>query len=95
MLLYLAIAVLEDSGYMSRAAFVLDRLMHRIGLHGKSFIPMVMGFGCTVPAIMATRILESRRDRLATMLALPLMSAVRGCRSTCCCWARAFTSGRC
>ncbi len=74
MLLYLAIAVLEDSGYMLRAAFVLDRLMHRIGLHGKSFIPMVMGFGCTVPAIMATRILESRRDRLATMLALPLMS---------------------
>lgn len=74
MLLYLAIAVLEDSGYMSRAAFVLDRLMHRIGLHGKSFIPMLIGFGCTVPAIMSTRILETRRDRLTTMLVLPLMS---------------------
>ena len=74
LLLYLAIAVLEDSGYMSRAAFVLDRLMHRIGLHGKSFIPMLIGFGCTVPAVMATRILETRRDRLTTMLVLPLMS---------------------
>jgi ferrous iron transport protein B len=74
LLLYLAIAVLEDSGYMSRAAFVLDRLMHRIGLHGKSFIPMLIGFGCTVPAVMATRILETRRDRLTTILVLPLMS---------------------
>jgi len=73
-LLFLAIAVLEDSGYMARAAFIMDRLMHRIGLHGKSFIPMVLGFGCTVPAIMATRILEHRRDRLTTMLVLPLMS---------------------
>jgi len=73
-LLYLAIAILEDTGYMARAAFVLDRLMHRIGLHGKSFIPMLIGFGCTVPAIMATRTLESRRDRLTTMLVLPLMS---------------------
>ena len=73
-LLYMAIAVLEDSGYMARAAFVLDKLMHRIGLHGKSFIPMLIGFGCTVPAIMATRILESRRDRLTTILILPLMS---------------------
>ena len=73
-LLYLAIAILEDTGYMARAAFVLDRPMHRIGLHGKSFIPMLIGFGCTVPAIMATRILESRRDRLTTMLVLPLMS---------------------
>lgn len=74
MLLYLAIAILEDSGYMARAAFVLDRLMHRIGLHGKSFIPMLIGFGCTVPAIMATRILETRRDRLTMMLILPLVS---------------------
>lgn len=73
-ILYLMIALLEDTGYMARAAFVLDGLMHRVGLHGKSFIPMVMGFGCTVPAIMATRILETRRDRLTTMLALPLMS---------------------
>jgi len=74
MLLFLAIALLEDSGYMSRAAFVVDKLMHHIGLHGKSFIPMLIGFGCTVPAIMATRTLESRRDRLTTMLVAPLMS---------------------
>ncbi len=74
LLLYLAIAILEDTGYMARGAFVLDRFMHRIGLHGKSFIPLVIGFGCTVPAIMSTRILESRRDRLTTMLVLPLMS---------------------
>ena len=74
MLLFLCISVLEDSGYMARAAFVVDKLMHRIGLHGKSFIPMLIGFGCTVPAIMATRTLESRRDRIATMLITPLMS---------------------
>jgi ferrous iron transport protein B len=73
-LLFLAIAILEDSGYMARAAFLMDRLMHSIGLHGKSFIPMLLGFGCSVPAIMATRTLEHRRDRLATMLVLPLMS---------------------
>lgn len=73
-LLYLGISVLEDSGYMARGAFVLDKLMHRIGLHGKSFVPMLIGFGCTVPAVMATRILETRRDRLTTMLILPLMS---------------------
>jgi ferrous iron transport protein B len=73
-ILFLAIALLESSGYMARAAFVVDGLMHRVGLHGKSFIPMLMGFGCTVPAIMATRTLESRRDRLATMLVLPLIS---------------------
>jgi ferrous iron transport protein B len=59
---------------MARAAFVMDRIMHRIGLHGKSFIPMLIGFGCSVPAIMATRILENRRNRLATMLVIPLMS---------------------
>ena len=73
-LLFGCIAVLEDTGYMARAAFVMDRLMHRIGLHGKSFIPMLVGFGCSVPAIMATRVLSSRRDRLATMLVVPLMS---------------------
>lgn len=74
LLLFLAIAILEDSGYMARAAFIMDRLMHKIGLHGKSFIPMLVGFGCSVPAIMATRTLESRRDRLTTMLVIPLMS---------------------
>jgi len=74
LLLFLGIAVLEDSGYMARAAFLLDRMMHRIGLHGKSFIPMLIGFGCTVPGIMATRTLETRRDRLTTILILPLMS---------------------
>ena len=74
MLLFLAIAFLEDSGYMARAAFVIDRLMHKIGLHGKSFIPMLIGFGCTVPGIMATRTLETRRDRITTILVLPLMS---------------------
>ena len=74
LLLFLAIAVLEDSGYMARAAFIMDRLMHKIGLHGKSFIPLLLGFGCTIPAIMATRTLESRRDRLTTMLVAPLMS---------------------
>jgi ferrous iron transport protein B len=73
-LLFAAIAVLEDSGYMARAAYVMDRLMHKIGLHGKSFIPMLIGFGCTVPAVLATRTLESRRDRLTTMLVLPLFS---------------------
>ena len=66
-LLFIAIAVLEDSGYMARAAFVMDRMMHKIGLHGKSFIPMIIGFGCTVPAYMGSRILEDRKDRLLTM----------------------------
>ncbi|MDP2853376.1 MAG: ferrous iron transport protein B [Smithellaceae bacterium] len=74
LLLFLAIAILEDSGYMARVAFIMDRLMHKIGLHGKSFIPMLIGFGCSVPAIMATRTLENRRDRLTTMLVTPLMS---------------------
>jgi len=74
LLLFLAIAFLEDTGYMARAAFVMDKLMHKIGLHGKSFIPMLIGFGCSVPGIMATRVLENRRDRLTTMLILPLMS---------------------
>jgi len=73
-LLYFAIALLEDSGYVARAAFTMDTLMHRIGLHGRSFIPMLIGFGCNVPAILATRTLESRRDRLTTMMIVPLMS---------------------
>ena len=74
LLLYLFISLLEDSGYMARAAFIMDRLMHKIGLHGKSFIPMIMGFGCNVPAVMATRTIESRKSRLITMLIIPLMS---------------------
>lgn len=73
-LLFLAIAVLEGTGYMARAAFVMDRFMSKVGLHGKTFIPLLIGFGCTVPAIMATRTLETRRDRLITMMVLPLMS---------------------
>ena len=73
-LLFFGLAVLEDTGYMARAAFLMDRLMHRFGLHGKSFLPMLTGFGCTVPGIMATRTLENERDRLVTMLVLPLMS---------------------
>jgi len=73
-LLFLAIAFLEDTGYMARAAFIMDRLMHAMGLHGKSFIPMILGFGCNVPAIMATRTLESEKDRVLTILVNPLMS---------------------
>ena len=74
LILFMAIALLEDSGYMARAAFVMDHTMHRIGLHGKSFIPMLIGFGCSVPAIMGTRILENRRSRLTTIMVIPLMS---------------------
>lgn len=74
LLLFLAIAILESSGYMARAGLIMDQLMQKIGLHGKSFIPMLIGFGCTVPAIMATRTLENRRDRLTTMFIAPLMS---------------------
>ena len=74
LILYLFISLMEDSGYMSRAAFIVDKLMHRIGLHGKSFIPMVMGFGCNVPAIMATRSIESRKSRLITLSIIPFMS---------------------
>jgi len=73
-LLFLAISLLEDSGYMARAAFLMDRVMKSVGLHGKSFIPMLLGFGCSVPAIMATRTIESRRARLTTMMVIPLMS---------------------
>lgn len=74
LLLYLFISLLEDSGYMARAAFIMDRMMHKMGLHGKSFIPMIMGFGCNVPAIMATRTIESRKSRLLTILVIPFMS---------------------
>ena len=74
LLLYMFISLLEDSGYMARAAFIMDRLMHKIGLHGKSFIPMIMGFGCNVPAVMATRTIESRKSRFITMLVIPLRS---------------------
>lgn len=74
LLLFLGLAVLEDTGYMARVAFLVDRFMHRFGLHGKSFIPMLTGFGCSIPGIMATRTLENERDRLTTMLVLPLMS---------------------
>ncbi len=73
-ILFFIIAVLEDTGYMARVAFIMDRVMHNIGLHGKAFIPMIMGFGCNVPAIMGTRILESRRDRILTVLINPFMS---------------------
>jgi ferrous iron transport protein B len=73
-LLFIGLSFLEASGYMSRAAFVIDKVMHRFGLHGKSFIPMVTGFGCSIPAIMATRTLKSRSDRLATIMAIPFMS---------------------
>ena len=74
LLLYMFISLLEDSGYMARAAFIMDKLMHKMGLHGKSFIPMIMGFGCNVPAIMAARTIESRKSRLITILVIPLMS---------------------
>ena len=74
LILYFFISLMEDSGYMARAAFIMDKLMHKMGLHGKSFIPLIMGFGCNVPAIMATRTIESRRSRLITMLILPFMS---------------------
>lgn len=73
-ILFLFISFMEDTGYMARAVFIMDKIMHKIGLHGKSFIPLFMGFGCNVPAIMATRIIESRRDRLITMLITPFMS---------------------
>lgn len=73
-LLFLGIALLEGTGYMARAAFVMDKIMHTVGLHGKSFVPMLTGFGCTIPAIMATRTLENENDRLVTMLITPLMS---------------------
>lgn len=74
LILYFFISVMEDSGYMARAAFIMDKIMHRMGLHGKSFIPLIMGFGCNVPALMASRTIEDRKCRLITMLVNPLMS---------------------
>ena len=74
LILYFCISLMEDSGYMVRAAFIMDKIMHKMGLHGKSFIPLIMGFGCNVPAIMASRTLENRKSRLITMLVNPLMS---------------------
>lgn len=74
LILYFCISLMEDSGYMARAAFIMDKIMHRMGLHGKSFIPLIMGFGCNVPAIMASRTIENRKSRLITMLINPLMS---------------------
>lgn len=74
LILFFFISLMEDTGYMARAAFIMDKLMHKIGLHGKSFIPMVMGFGCNVPAIMATRTIENKNDRLLTMIIAPFMS---------------------
>lgn len=74
LILYFFISMMEDSGYMARAAFIMDRLMHKMGLHGKSFIPLIMGFGCNVPAVMATRTIESKRSRIITMMILPFMS---------------------
>ena len=74
LILYTLISWMEDSGYMARAAFIMDKIMHRMGLHGKSFIPMIMGFGCGIPAIMATRTIEDRKSRIITMLIIPFMS---------------------
>jgi len=74
MILFFFISLMEDSGYMARASFIMDKLMHKIGLHGKSFIPLVMGFGCNVPAVMATRTLDNRKDRILTMIITPFMS---------------------
>ncbi|HEY3370699.1 MAG TPA: ferrous iron transport protein B [Prolixibacteraceae bacterium] len=74
LILFFFISLMEDSGYMARTAFIMDKLMHKMGLHGKSFIPLIMGFGCNVPAVMATRTLDNRSDRLLTMLIIPFMS---------------------
>ncbi len=74
LILFFCISLMEDTGYMARAAFIMDKLMHKMGLHGKSFIPLIMGFGCNVPAVMATRTLENRKDRILTMLIIPFMS---------------------
>lgn len=74
LILYFFISMMEDTGYMARVAFIMDKLMHKMGLHGKSFIPLVMGFGCNVPAIMSTRIIESKSSRLITILINPFIS---------------------
>lgn len=80
--LFFFLSILEDTGYMARVAFVMDKLLRRIGLSGKSIVPMLIGFGCTVPAVMATRTLPSERDRTMTILLTPFMSARRRFRST-------------
>ena len=74
LILFLFISLMEETGYMARVAYLMDKLMHGMGLHGKSFVPMIMGFGCNVPAIMATRTIENKKDRLLTMLIIPFMS---------------------
>lgn len=84
LILYFFISLMEDSGYMARAAFIMDKIMHKMGLHGKSFIPLIMGFGCNVPAIMASRTIENRKSRLVTMLVNPLMSVAPVFRFICC-----------
>jgi len=95
LILFFFISLLEDSGYMARAAFIVDRLMHRVGLHGKSFIPYLIGFGCSVPAIMATRTLENRRDRLVTILTVPFIVRARHVsRPTCCSCRRSLRAGK-
>ena len=74
LILYFCISFMEDSGYMARAAFIMDKMMHKIGLHGKSFIPLIMGFGCNVPALLASRAIESKSSRIITILINPFMS---------------------
>ena len=74
LILFLFIAILEDCGYMARAAYLMDKLMVRVGLSGKSFIPLLSSFACAIPGVMATRVIENRRDRLTTILVAPLMS---------------------
>ena len=76
LILFFFIGLLQDTGYMARAAFIMDRVMSKVGLHGKSFVPMLMGFGCNVPAIMATRVIESKKDRLTTILINPFIHQV-------------------
>jgi len=83
LLLFLFIGLLEDTGYMARAAFLMDRLMSKVGLHGKSFMPMLSSFACAIPGIMATRTIETPKDRLVTILVAPLMSCWRGCQCMC------------
>ena len=82
--LFLALSFLEDSGYMARAAFVMDRMMRFLGLPGKSFVPLIVGFGCGVPAIMAARTMEKKSDRITTVMMAPFMSSALVFRYTCC-----------
>ena len=84
LILFMFIAILEDCGYMARAAYLMDKLMVRVGLSGKSFIPLLSSFACAIPGIMATRVIENRRDRLTTILVAPLIVAPHGCPCTRC-----------